>query len=175
MPCSSGVDTGQPGVGHGKDGVVVELVAAEVVGLVVSAASSEPAHAPATNTRQGGHNLRPGAAPPPDCSHKRTDHTCTLPVAGLFEQRRCALFEQDTHLRLLERVPASVRTGPTVEGDGGDVNYRNETPGKPRNPWKRKMGVEFSGLEAPRDFLVAILALVGLVLVAMVIAFVAFG
>lgn len=44
-----------------------------------------------------------------------------------------------------------------------------------RNSSKRKMGPEFSGLEGPRDFLVGILFLVVLILVAMVIAFVAFG
>lgn len=44
-----------------------------------------------------------------------------------------------------------------------------------RNSSKRKMGPELSGLEGPRDFLVGILFLVVLILVAMLIAFVAFG
>jgi hypothetical protein len=56
---------------------------------------------------------------------------------------------------------------------GRDVSKRSR--GEPGDTWKSKMGVEFSGLETARDFLVAIAALVGLVLVAIAIAFVAFG
>jgi len=44
-----------------------------------------------------------------------------------------------------------------------------------RDHWKRKMGVEFSGLERSRDFLVAFAFVAVLFVVAMVIAFVAFG
>ena len=46
---------------------------------------------------------------------------------------------------------------------------------RPSEPWKRKMGVGFSGLERPRDFLIAILFGVAFVLVAMLLAFVAYG
>ena len=41
--------------------------------------------------------------------------------------------------------------------------------------WKGKMGVEFSGLERPRDFLFAFAFLMLFVAVAAVIAFIAFG
>lgn len=41
--------------------------------------------------------------------------------------------------------------------------------------WKKRIGVEFSGLERPRDFLVAFAFLVGFVMVAAVIAWIAFG
>lgn len=44
-----------------------------------------------------------------------------------------------------------------------------------RNSWKSKMGVEFSGLERPSDFWIAIAIFVAFVTIAMVIAFVAFG
>jgi hypothetical protein len=37
------------------------------------------------------------------------------------------------------------------------------------------MGVEFSGLQRPRDFLIALAFFAGFVIVAAVIAFVAFG
>jgi hypothetical protein len=47
--------------------------------------------------------------------------------------------------------------------------------GTGRHSSNRKMGVEFSGLEGVRDFLVAFLFLAILMGVAMVIAFVAFG
>ena len=47
--------------------------------------------------------------------------------------------------------------------------------GTERHSSNRKMGVEFSGLEGVRDFLVAFLFLAILIGVAMVIAFVAFG
>lgn len=46
---------------------------------------------------------------------------------------------------------------------------------RPRDSWKRKMGVEFSGLERSRDFLVAFLFFAVFVIIAMVIAFIAFG
>lgn len=41
--------------------------------------------------------------------------------------------------------------------------------------WKRKIGVELSGLERPRDFVIAFAFLIGFILVAAVIAFVMFG
>lgn len=47
--------------------------------------------------------------------------------------------------------------------------------GKERDPWRRKMGAEFSGLEHARDFIVAFIFIAILVLVAMVIAYIAFG
>lgn len=47
--------------------------------------------------------------------------------------------------------------------------------GKPSESWKRKIGVELSGLERPRDFAIAFAFLFGFVLVAAVIAFVLFG
>lgn len=47
--------------------------------------------------------------------------------------------------------------------------------GKPREPWKRKMGTEFSGLERTRDFVIAIAVWVVIVVIAMVIAFFAFN
>jgi hypothetical protein len=51
-----------------------------------------------------------------------------------------------------------------------------EPPSDPdRASWKRKIGVELSGLERPRDFLVAFLFLVAFVAVAATIAYVAFG
>ncbi len=50
-----------------------------------------------------------------------------------------------------------------------------QRPDEPREPWKRKMGAEFSGLERPRDFLVAFLAVAVLITIALVIAYVAFG
>jgi hypothetical protein len=47
--------------------------------------------------------------------------------------------------------------------------------GKPSESWKRKIGVEFSGLERPRDFVIAFAFLIAFILVAAVIAFVMFG
>ena len=41
--------------------------------------------------------------------------------------------------------------------------------------WKRKMGVEFSGLERPRDFWYAIAFIVGFIAISAVVAFVVFG
>ena len=52
---------------------------------------------------------------------------------------------------------------------------KDEPTGRIRNPWKRKMGVEFSGLQGPRDFLVGLLFVVLLVGAGMVIAFLSFG
>lgn len=46
---------------------------------------------------------------------------------------------------------------------------------KERDSWKRRMGVEFSGLERSRDFLVAFVFFVVFVIIAMVIAFIMFG
>ena len=46
---------------------------------------------------------------------------------------------------------------------------------KPRDTWKNRIGVEFSGLERTRDFLIGIAFFVVLVVVAMLIAFFAFG
>lgn len=45
---------------------------------------------------------------------------------------------------------------------------------KPRSPWKRKMGPEFSGLERPRDFLVAFTFVAILLGTAALLAFLAF-
>lgn len=45
----------------------------------------------------------------------------------------------------------------------------------PTEPWKRKMGVEFSGLERSRDFMVAIAFFGGIGAVAAIAAFLAFG
>ena len=55
------------------------------------------------------------------------------------------------------------------------MNSRKSSSGTPKDPWKRKMGVGFSGLEHIRDFLVAFVFIVVLVGVAMMIAFIAFG
>ena len=44
-----------------------------------------------------------------------------------------------------------------------------------QNSWKKKMGVELSGLEGTRDFLVALGFVLVMITVAMVIAFVMFG
>ena len=41
--------------------------------------------------------------------------------------------------------------------------------------WKGKFGAEFSGLERPRDFLMALAFFIAFVIAAMVIAAVAFG
>ena len=41
--------------------------------------------------------------------------------------------------------------------------------------WKKKIGVEFSGLERPRDFAVAFAFLAGFVLLAAAIAWIVFG
>ena len=49
---------------------------------------------------------------------------------------------------------------------------RENTPGQ---SWKPKMGTEFSGLERPGDFIIAIAVWIGIVLIAMVIAFLAFS
>jgi len=43
-----------------------------------------------------------------------------------------------------------------------------------RDAWKQKMGVEFSGLERSRDFLVAFVFFAVFVIIAMVIAFLMF-
>lgn len=53
----------------------------------------------------------------------------------------------------------------------------NQEPpsGPDRASWKRKMGVELSGLERPRDFWVAFLFLVAFLAVAAAISYVAFG
>lgn len=58
---------------------------------------------------------------------------------------------------------------------GAHVNNRKQSSGEPKDPWKRKMGVGFSGLEHFRDFLVAFVFIVVLVGVAMVIAYIAFA
>lgn len=47
--------------------------------------------------------------------------------------------------------------------------------GLPRDPWKRKMGPEFSGLERPSDFLAAIAIIAAIVIVGLVIAWLASG
>lgn len=47
--------------------------------------------------------------------------------------------------------------------------------GPPRDPWKKRMGVEFSGLEATRDFFVALGFLAILIISGMLIAYFAFG
>ena len=53
---------------------------------------------------------------------------------------------------------------------------RPRTPsGDPSDSWKRRIGAELSGLERPRDFLVAFIFLVVFILVAAVIAWIAFG
>lgn len=44
-----------------------------------------------------------------------------------------------------------------------------------KDSWKSKMGVELSGLEGTRDFLVAIGLIAVVVIVGMLIAFIAFG
>ena len=67
---------------------------------------------------------------------------------------------------------------PTAKADpweDGGMTSPKRPDDTPRNPWKRKMGVEFSGLEGPSDFLIAVVALALFIGVAMVIAFVAFG
>lgn len=45
----------------------------------------------------------------------------------------------------------------------------------PTKPWKRKMGPELSGLETPRDFLVAFLFVAIFLATAAFLAFLAFG
>ena len=55
------------------------------------------------------------------------------------------------------------------------MSDKNQSSGKPRNPWKRKMGPEFSGFERTRDFLVAIGFVAALIGVGMVIAYLSFG
>jgi hypothetical protein len=55
-----------------------------------------------------------------------------------------------------------------------DVNRRDDQP-RDADAWKEKMGPEFSGLERTRDFLVALLFVAALVIVASVIAYLAFG
>lgn len=53
---------------------------------------------------------------------------------------------------------------------------RPRTPsGDPSDSWKRRIGAELSGLERPRDFLIAFAFLIVFVLVAAVIAWIAFG
>jgi hypothetical protein len=53
---------------------------------------------------------------------------------------------------------------------------RPRTPsGDPSDSWKSRIGAELSGLERPRDFLVAFAFLIGFILVAAVIAWIAFG
>jgi hypothetical protein len=44
-----------------------------------------------------------------------------------------------------------------------------------RQHWKKKIGVEFSGLERPRDFAIAFAFLLGFILLAAAIAWVVFG
>ena len=46
---------------------------------------------------------------------------------------------------------------------------------RPSDPWKKKVGVEFSGLENRHDFWVALVIGAAFIITAMVIAFVAFG
>ena len=77
-----------------------------------------------------------------------------------------------------------MRRDPRVEQSGStssehvrreiDVSERKD-PGKPRDPWKRKMGPEFSGFERTRDFLVAIGFVAALIGAGMVIAYLSFG
>ena len=55
------------------------------------------------------------------------------------------------------------------------MSSRKSDSGQPRDPWKRKMGVEFSGLSRIRDFLVAFLIVAVFVGIGMVIAFIRFG
>lgn len=71
-------------------------------------------------------------------------------------------------LRRASRQPGSPTTLVTMES-------RKRSSEEPSESWKSKMGVEFSGLERPRDFLVALAVLAVFVLIAMAIAFVAFG
>ena len=55
------------------------------------------------------------------------------------------------------------------------MTSRKRVPDPRRASWKKKMGVELSGLERPRDFLVAFLFLAVFLAVAAVIAYVNFG
>ena len=48
-------------------------------------------------------------------------------------------------------------------------------PPEKRQLWKKRMGVEFSGLERPRQFLGAILGAAVFVAIALIIAWISFG
>lgn len=66
-------------------------------------------------------------------------------------------------------------TGRDKTVGGSEMRDQGRTRPQPTEPWKRKMGVEFSGLENTRDFIVALGCFALLVAVAAAVAFVAFG